>query len=76
MRPLIADGWLKVKYDGPELARIFIAVTRHVRPADHEWRPAFLDWHKNQRVAQVRAADRGAVWLWVDEGVARVGNVR
>lgn len=45
---LTADGWLRMPYDGPEIAVIEIQLARG------DWLPAYLDWDGGSRVAQVR----------------------
>lgn len=49
MRPVVEDGWLRVPYDGPELAVI------ELETPGAGWRDAYLDWAADgRRVAQVR----------------------
>jgi len=57
------DGWLRVPYDGPELAVI------EMEAPGLGWQPAYLDWDAaGRRVAQVRweAPVPSAVMLRVD----------
>lgn len=49
MRATVADGWLIIPYDGHDVALAEIGVGE---PAD--WKPAFLDFYMNQRVAKIR----------------------
>ena len=47
----LADGWLMVPYDGPELTTIELG-------DGTAWYPAFLDWDATgTRVAQIRPPD-------------------
>jgi hypothetical protein len=50
MQPeLTDDGWLRVAYDGPDMAVI------EIETPGAGWQPAFLDYGRGgQRVAQVR----------------------
>lgn len=49
MKPyLTGDGWLRVAYSGPDIATIEIEAT------GAGWQPAYLDWDRGQRVAQIR----------------------
>lgn len=43
----IADGWFCVPYDGHDLSSVEIG-------DGTTWYPAFLDFHKGQRVAKIR----------------------
>ena len=81
MRPKVSDGWLRVSYDGPELVAVYMATGARPPKGEDEWKPAFLDWHEGQRVAQIRV--HGArpgqvvqVWLKVDGNITNVGSVR
>lgn len=49
MKPYVTgDGWLRVAFDGPELAVI------EMEAPGTGWQPAFLDWDEAGRVAQIR----------------------
>ena len=48
MNPDISDGWLRVAYDGPDLAVI------EMETDGTGWQPAYLDYRDGKRCAQVR----------------------
>jgi hypothetical protein len=48
VNPDIADGWLRVSYDGPDLAFIELEAT------GTGWLDAFLDYRDGRRCAQIR----------------------
>lgn len=78
MTAQLADGWLLVPYDGPELAQVRIGTGR--REPD-EWKPAYLDWHDGRRVAKVRPPVSSGqptpvqVWTRLNGVVATAGHV-
>ena len=77
MRAEVRDGWLVVPYSGHDLATVHIAVAQ--RPAEEDWRPAFLDYVGRERVAKIRPpASSGrqvAVWLRVGDVVTPAGRI-
>ena len=48
MNPDLHDGWLRINYDGPDIAQIFIEAT------GTGWQPAYLDYRSGRRIAQIR----------------------
>jgi hypothetical protein len=46
--PDLHDGWLRVAYDGPDLAFIEMEAT------GTGWKDAYLDYRDGRRVAQIR----------------------
>lgn len=48
MNPDVCDGWLRVDYDGPDLAFIEMEAT------GTGWLDAYLDYRDGQRCAQIR----------------------
>ena len=72
---ILEDGWVKVPYDGPELARVEIALGE-VEPG--EWRPAFVNTTTKGRFAQVRPTGMGMtqnykIWMRVDGAPLLIG---
>jgi hypothetical protein len=47
----LADGWLCVPYDGPDICRVWITVGGQDDQAEQ---PAYLDWSGGLRVAKIR----------------------
>ena len=73
----LEDGWIRVRYDGPELARVEIGVG-DTEP--RQWRPAFLNTVGTERVAQVRPtgfgfAQASQIWLRVNGASTLVGRL-
>jgi hypothetical protein len=48
VNPDLNDGWLRIDYDGPDIAQIFIEAT------GTGWQPAYLDYRNGHRIAQIR----------------------
>ena len=48
MNPDLSDGWLRVNYDGPDLAVIEMEAT------GTGWLDAYLDYRDGRRCAQIR----------------------
>ena len=77
IRARLEDGWIRVTYDGPELARVDIGVGES-EPMG--WLPAYLNTVGTERVAQVRpgmfgTASQLKVWLRVDGVPMLIGRL-
>jgi hypothetical protein len=73
----LEDGWIRIPYDGPELARVDIGLGDS-QPA--QWQPAFLHTVGTERVAQVRPTgvgfnDQPKVWLRIDGAPVLIGRL-
>jgi hypothetical protein len=71
--PKVADGWLVVDCDAPDMVPVFIAVGT----GPPRWQAAFRDWEGGARVAKVRVAATGRqdVQLRVGDVVTKLGRV-
>lgn len=70
----VEDGWVRVPYSGPELARVEIGVGESEPTV---WKPAFIHTLGDERVAQVRPVgmitERTQVWIKVGGTSTLVG---
>lgn len=76
----IANGWLEVPYNGPDLSTVELGYTEDLRREPLVWQPAFLDYAGATRVAKIslnKSMVRGiSVWMRVNGIARRVGSVR
>lgn len=73
----LEDGWIRVGYVGPELARVEIGIG-DTEP--HQWQPAFLNTVGVERVAQVRPTGLGfaqqpQIWMRVNGVPTLIGRL-
>jgi hypothetical protein len=73
----LEDGWIRVPYAGPELARVEMAVGE-IDPG--AWQPAFMNTVHGERVVQIRPTGVGLtqtpkVWVRTDGVAVLIGRI-